>query len=130
MGMLSNDIVFDHKFYGAEAGLIFNTREEGIAHFLSVGEKLGLNPSPYFMWSWVKQQIKEQTLEQYLERAHAAPPHPLFKVAKIRKILGGADWQQLLTEWIASSSLDELVPGAFLEEGSAAKSPYVYFASI
>ena len=73
MGMLSNDVIFDHNFYGAEAGLIFDTREEGIEHFLRVGEKLGLNPSPYFMWSWVKQQIKEQTLEQYLERAHAAP---------------------------------------------------------
>jgi GT2 family glycosyltransferase len=129
MGMLSCDIVFDSKFYGAEAGLIFNSREEGIAHFLNVGEKLGLNPSPYFMWSWVKLQTKVQTLEQYLERAHGAPPHPLFNAARIRKILGGADWQKLLSEWIGSSSLEELVPGAFLVEGSGTKSPYVYFTS-
>ncbi len=130
MGMLSNDVIFDHDFYGAEAGLIFDTREEGIEHFLRVGEKLGLNPSPYFMWSWVKQQIKEQTLEQYLERAHAAPPHPLFAPAKMRKILGGDKWQHRLSEWIKSSPLTELVPGPLLEESSGAKSPYAYFCSL
>jgi GT2 family glycosyltransferase len=131
MGLLSCDVVFDHKFYGAEAGLIFNTRKEGLEHFLRIGEKLGLNPSPYFMWSWVKQQIAEQTLEQYLESAaQAAPPHPLFAPAKMRKILGRKKWQQHLSEWIKSSPLTELVPKAFLEESSGAKSPYAYFRSL
>jgi GT2 family glycosyltransferase len=130
MGMLAYDILFDHDFYRAEADLVFNTRQEALEHFLRVGEKAGLNPSPYFMWSWVKQQNKDLTLEQYLEHARAAPPHPLFNHARIRKILGHKDWQRLLSEWINSSSLQELVPGVFLPEGSNGKSPYAYFSSL
>ena len=77
-----------------------------------------------------KQQIKEQTLEQYLERAHAVPLHPLFSLAKMRQILGGDKWQHRLSEWINSSPLTELVPGPLLEESSGAKSPYAYFSSL
>jgi GT2 family glycosyltransferase len=130
MGLLASGVLFDLAFYSAESGLSFASRERGIAHFLTIGEKLGFNPSPFFMWSWVRQQIGEAPVELYLKSAALVPPHPLFNADKVEPILKDPDWREKFSDWIKTAPLREIVAPAFLEDGQAAADPYAYFATV
>lgn len=63
------------------------TTQQALAHFLAVGDRLGLDPSPYFDTGWYKAQhpdwaVSARTaVEDFLARIDSAAPrapHPLF----------------------------------------------------
>jgi GT2 family glycosyltransferase len=130
MSLLASDALFDLAFYSAESGLSFASRERGVAHFLTIGEKIGLNPSPFFMWSWVRQQIGPAPVERYLQKIPLAPPHPLFNRDRVAPLLQHPDWREKLDAWIKATPLQEIVATAFLADGQAAGDAYSYFASV
>lgn len=114
--LLASDIFFDLTFYSQEAAQSFNSRDEAIDHFLAIGEQQGLNPSPFFMWSWVRGQIDQKSLLNYLGEATNIPPHPILTWVKVQSLISRPNWPADFSQWVSSSALNDIVPPIFLEE--------------
>jgi GT2 family glycosyltransferase len=127
---LESNIFFDLDFYKIESRKSFKTRDDARDHFIQTGQSLGLNPSPYFMWSWVREQIGNTTLEQYFSKKLTVSPHPLLKLRGVEAFARRRNWASALAEWIAASELSELVPAAFLQEAHLSMSPHRYFSAV
>ncbi|MDI9848822.1 glycosyltransferase [Rhodoblastus sp. 17X3] len=130
MKQLESSIFLDLDFYKVESGKSFKTREDARDHFIKTGQTLGLNPSPYFMWSWVREQFENATVEQYFSRKLTVPPHPLLKLRRVKAFVRRRNWPVALSDWIAASELSELVPGAFLQEEHRSMSPHRFFSAV
>lgn len=124
------DAFFDLDFYRREANRKFASRREAVEHFLAEGQRQGLNPSPFFMWSWVRDQIGEDGLDQYFERPAGVPPHPLFLYDDCRALLAKANWMKRFAAWIASSPLESLVPDLFLDDRADCSDVRDFFAEV
>jgi GT2 family glycosyltransferase len=127
LNKLESPVLFDVDFYAHESGQTFASKEQAIAHFLSVGQDQGFDPSPFFMWSWVRGQIGKVDLARYLSGKPKTPPHPLLKFRRVEDMAASRNWVRQFTEWVVGSDLAELVPEEFLGEAAARLAPHRFF---
>ena len=126
--MEASTILFDRHFYELEVGLRFASREQATEHFVRVGAPAGVNPSPFFMWSWVMREARV-SVSEYLQNIPAVLPHPLIKRTFL-SVPVTRSWPRGYITLIDSTSLADIVPECLLSDDDKKLSAAEYFRRV